>query len=63
MTISSSRSPLLIAPDQRPVAPDRPRLRTVEFADDGREETGPGAATADDFFVDWQLGVAVGARR
>jgi hypothetical protein len=60
MTISSPRSPPLAAPDQPTVDPNEPLLRTVEFADDGCEGTGP--ATVDDFIVDWQLGVAAGAR-
>jgi hypothetical protein len=62
MNVSSPRSLALVAPDQSSVGPDPPFLRADEFADDGCEGTGPGPATVDDFFVDWQLGVAAGAR-
>ncbi len=63
MTTCPPRPPPPVVPDQPSFGPDRPLLRTLEFADDGCEGMVPGPPTVDDFFVDWQLGLATSARR
>lgn len=60
MTFSAPRSPPQGGSDQPPAGADRPFLRAVSSADDGREGTGTRSIAAQGFIVEWQLAVAVG---
>lgn len=62
MTIAEPRSPPPGGSDQPPAGPDRPLLRAVIPADDGRVGTGSGSTAVDTFVVDWQLVDVAGVR-
>lgn len=61
MTTSTSRAPPVAGSDHPSAGADRPLLRADDFADDGREGTGPGSTAVDGVVVEWRFAVFAGA--